>query len=353
MQKLNRIYLIVLVFIATIISSNAQEIVLTNNGTGTSTWFISGEASLIINGFSVEDFERPVFLAIVSIDVQSPTPGQAVDVVVYQDANGGSPVDAELLGRSQVEIGQSGVFTASFETPLEITAPVVWAGFYLPVDFEFRADTSGTSVLTYWGWTPNSRFDLADLSTATVLGPGDGSAPVNIDMGGVAKITATIDSDGVIDESSDDTTSESAPGQPTIRQVTTTGEGTTAVLVQYDICETLYYDRIDIDVTYRNNFRILCTITAEQLGLEIPEGYTRRGPIYDIIRFGGEYANVTLPLGVTHCIAPPASDLGRAVFGLAAGSPRSWEILRSVRIDNFVCAEVRDSGYISYFVPNS
>jgi hypothetical protein len=128
----------------------------------------------------------------VSISVNKPVPGGAVTAVVYQDTNGGSPVDATLVGQTSVNIASAGVFTAVFPTPVQVNAPVVWVGFYLPVNFEFLADQSGSSVLTYWAWTPGGTFDLTRLSSASVLGPANGTAPVNLNMNGIARITAEI-----------------------------------------------------------------------------------------------------------------------------------------------------------------
>ncbi len=162
--------------------------------TGNAPFFISGEKSLVINGFDLNSLgiQRPAVIDRISIAVQTPVAGTPIDVVVYQDANGGSPVDATLAGSEQVTINSSGTFTAVLTTPITVTQPVVWIGFYLPVDFVFLADTSGTSVLTYWAWTSGGTFDLNTLSSAEVLGPADGTAPVNINMNGIARITAEI-----------------------------------------------------------------------------------------------------------------------------------------------------------------
>ena len=46
----------------------------------------------------------PATIDKVSIAVDTPVPGAAVTVVVYQDANGGSPVDATLIGQASVNI---------------------------------------------------------------------------------------------------------------------------------------------------------------------------------------------------------------------------------------------------------
>ena len=65
-----------------------------------------------------------------------------------------------LAGSQQVDITQAGTFTVTFTTPVQITQPVVWVGFNLPVGFSFAADTSGTSVLTYWAWTSGGTLRL-------------------------------------------------------------------------------------------------------------------------------------------------------------------------------------------------
>src|SRR5215207_3745885 len=133
---------------------NAETRTISNNsGTANDTFFITGEQTLVINGFDLTPLKAPLPLTITSVSIQVDTPvaGAGATVVVYQDANGGSPVDATLLAQAPVSITQPGVFTHTFATPVSVSSPVVWVGFYLPVNFEFVADQSGSSVLTYWG----------------------------------------------------------------------------------------------------------------------------------------------------------------------------------------------------------
>jgi hypothetical protein len=84
-----------------------------------------------------------------------------------------------------------------------------------------------------------------------------------------------------------------------------------------------------------------------------PEGYSRRGMLYDIYAFGIQSSGtVRMPFPVTHCIRPGEADLNQAVFGLGYGAPRQWEILPTVRFGEVICAEVSYTGFVSYFVPN-
>ena len=185
MLKKAALLVICLLLIGLVIPVDAGNQVLSDNsGDGNAPWHISGEASVVMNGFDLNSLgiQRPAVIDKVSISVITPVPRSAVTVVVYQDGNGGSPVDATLAGSQQVDITSAGTFTITLTTPISITQPVVWIGFYLPVGFTFAADTSGTSVLTYWAWTTGGTFDLTKLNTAQVLGPADGTAPVNINI---------------------------------------------------------------------------------------------------------------------------------------------------------------------------
>jgi hypothetical protein len=342
-----------------VVSVKAGDVVLSNNsGSSSTVWFISGEASLIMNGFDLAaaGVSRPARIDRVSINLASAVPGQAVDVVIYQDANGGSPVDATVAGQTQANISTSGVFTVDFPTPVEVTQPVVWVGFYLPVDFEFYADTSGSSVLTYWAWQPGARFDLTNLSSAGVLGPSDGSAPVNIDMGGVARISVEFITDGSGTSTTTTTmsgVSVSAPNGPQIRQVVGPSNVSLAPMVQYPLCQTVSYDRDDVNISYRSGVRWFCQLVPNQYSPPTPEGYLRLGLLYDVYVFGIESGATRLPIPVTHCIAPPSADLNTAVLGLASGAPRRWQILPTVRFGNLICAELFYAGNISYFVPSN
>ena len=345
----------------------AREIVLTNNtGTGVTTWFIVGEPSLVMNGFDLSplNVNLPISIRSVSIDVERATPGQPVQLVIYQDPRGGSPIDAALVRQTQIDIQQAGLFTYEFPEPVEITAPVVWIGFYLPVDFEFRADTSGSSVLTYWGWQPGGTFDLSNLQSAGVFGPADGSAPVNLDMNGIARITAQIITDGS-GEQLPTTTSPVPGGLPLIDATIPRDEqgrpirplvGDPArvnigVMVAYSpVCTDLYYDREDIVVTYRSNLAMHCSLDRPEFQPPSPPGFFRRGVVYNIYTFGASQVE-QLPHAVTHCLRPPSSDIDRALIGVAYGVPREWHILPTVRFGELVCAEVDQAGVISYFVP--
>ena len=183
--------LTLLLFSALALPAAAGDIVLNiNTGSDSTVWFVSGEASLVMNGFDLTPLNLALPAAIdrVSIAVNTPVPGASIDLLIYEDGNGGSPIDARLVSQTQVDIRQPGTFIYQFPTPVTITQPVVWIGFYLPVDFRFLADTSGSSVLTYWAWNAGTRFNVNDLASAQILGPADGSAPVNINMNGKARI---------------------------------------------------------------------------------------------------------------------------------------------------------------------
>src|SRR4051812_32585701 len=148
MMKKAGLLVICLFLIALVIPVSAGSQVLSDNsGDGNAPWHISGESSVVMNGFDLNSLgvQRPAVIDKVSISVNTPVPGSAVTVLVYQDANGGSPVDATLAGSQQVDITSAGTFTVTLSSPITITQPVVWIGFNLPVGFTFNADTSGTS----------------------------------------------------------------------------------------------------------------------------------------------------------------------------------------------------------------
>lgn len=320
----------------------AGEQTLSINGNDqNAVWFVSGEASLILNGFDLNHFSiaLPATIDQVSIAVDQAVPGQAIDVVVYQDANGGSPVDATLVGRTTVDITGPGVFTATFPTPITVTQAAVWAGFYLPVDFQFLADTSGTSVLTYWAWTANGRFDLANLSSAEVLGPADGTAPVNINMNGIARISLGI-------TGGQNTT-------PTVGQ-TVGSNADLSVLATYPVCQALLWDTADERVSLADEVNLHCREVTTQFAPSNPLGFVRRGPLYDVLIFKPNgVVPQRLDAAVTHCIRPPAEDLASAVIGVTVGAPRTWLLLPTQRFGDLVCAEVFRVGNISYFVPGA
>ncbi len=318
-------------------ASAGDQVLSDNSGDGNAPFFISGESSLVINGFDLNSLgiQRPAVIDKISISVKTPVPGATINVVAYEDANGGSPVDATLAGTTQVTIDQAGDFTVTLPTPITINQPVVWIGFYLPVNFVFFADTSGTSVLTYWAWTPGGSFDLNNLSSAGVLGPADGTAPVNIDMKGKARITAEI---------------TGANGGTT---TTTTGSSSVnlGVMQPYDNCGDLSHDTADEYVSYQDQINIACQQVPLWESPPAPAGYSLRGNLYDIIAFKANgVVEQRFLYRITHCIRPDPADIDRAVIGSAYGAPREWHILTTERFGDVVCAEVRYIGNIAYFV---
>ena len=335
-----------------------------NSGDGNAVFFVEGEASVVINGFDLTPLglALPVALDAVSISVQTPVPGSSIDLLVYQDANGGSPIDATLVYQEPIAIGLTGINRIELSEPAIITQPVVWVGFNLPVGFEFHADTSGSSVLTYWAWTSGGTFDLASLAAAGVLGPGDGSEPVNIAMDGVARITAELRTAQF---------EEIAAGIPLGRQHVPSVAQDTSIMRTYDNCGSLLYDPADIEISAGSSFTLDCYVEDgfhapspvaqphdQQLNLQ------RFGPLYKLfaqIPSGQQQSHAvsTLPVRVTHCLRVPAEDLERAVIGEVraqlepAPGPERWVILPSVRFNDIVCAEVTVANYISYFVPET
>lgn len=332
---------------------NAGTTILSvNSGDNSSVWFISGEPSLVMNGFDLTplNLQFPATIDRASISVDTPVPGAPIEVVVYQDANGGSPSDAQLAGRMTVDITQAGVFTAVFPTPVQVTQPVVWIGFYLPVNFRFRADTSGSSVLTYWAWSSGTRFDVTNLASAQVLGPADGTAPVNINMEGLARITAEISPAGV------PAGTTPVPGgtpvaTPSIIQGVG-GEANLNIMVSYATCETLFFDSEDELITFRGSINLHCVELWPGFASPAPAGYVQRQLLYDLsVWTSGGIITDFMPYEVTHCIEPFPDDLPKAVIGLAYGAPRVWHILPTLRFGNLVCAEVTRPGNLSYFIP--
>ncbi|MEZ4667686.1 MAG: hypothetical protein R3E39_07185 [Anaerolineae bacterium] len=337
---------------------NAGEKVLSNNnGDSSTTWFITGEQTLVMNGFDLTPLglNFPATIDKASITVDTPVAGTPVDVIIYQDANGGSPIDATLAGQTQATINQAGVFTVTFPTPITITQPVVWVGFYLPVNFKFLSDKSGTSVLTYWAWTSNSRFDLSKLNTAQVLGPSNGTAPVSIDLKGIARISAEI-------------SSASGAAIPTTIPVNTISGTPIAGSVQLpapaDVdasplrgyppaCDTLYWDTEDVGISYGGKIEPRCTAIWNGYAPPAPTGYKTKQLYYDITFYDdkGQPITTPLPIPVTHCIQTHPDDINTAIIGISSGSPRSFKILPTMRVGNRICAEIDRSGGISYMVP--
>lgn len=324
----------------------AGDIVLNiNTGSDSTVWFISGEPSLVMNGFDLTPLNLTLPAAIdrVSISVNTPVPGASIDLLIYEDSNGGSPIDARLVSQTQVDIRQPGVFTYQFPTPVTITQPVVWIGFYLPVDFRFLADTSGSSVLTYWAWTAGMRFNVNDLASAQILGPADGSAPVNINMNGKARITAEI--------ISGTQTGTGSTGQ------LQGGQANLAILQVYPEagCDTLFRDTEDLNITLFGRYALSCELAWFGYSPPDPAGYVRQQLLYEITIFNdrGQSISGWLPEKVTHCIKPNPVDIDRAVIGHAYGVPRVWEIRPTLRYGDLVCADIGRGGFLSYFVPRT
>lgn len=348
--NVGRLLAVTVAFICGVTQVAAQQLDLSYQNTNTSTsWVIQGERTLVINGFDLTPLNLPANPAVqsVTLDVVTPAAGQSSTVVVYGDANGGDPRDSTLLAQQTVTLGQAGSNRVTFSTPVTITTPVIWVGFYLPVGLEFNADTSGASVLTYWGWTPGATFDLANLSSAAVFGPSDGSAPVNLDIGGEARITATIVSgDGSV-------TNTGTPGSTSGAVL----ERNANALTDYGgDCSGLLYDSEDIAISARGAFSLTCTVqfsnfNPTQINTDVNR-YERRGRLYDIVAYGDYRKPGTeeLVVPVTHCLNVPSGEIDRAVLGVAWGVADTWFVLPSVRYGSLLCAEVPYSGKFSYFV---
>jgi hypothetical protein len=334
--------------------SSAQSILLSNNqGTGNTVWFVSGERTLVMNGFDLSalNLTYPVYLNAVSISIETPVPGAPIDIVAYADPNGGSPADAVLIGSQQTTIDVAGTARITLNPAIAVDSPVLWVGFYLPVGVNFHADTSGNSVLTYWAWSTGASFDLASPGNAEVLGPGDGSAPVNIAMGGVARITAEL-------SASPPTTD--VDGSGLVGQQIVGGEDANfPSLRNYNFCGPVLYDEDDIAISGRGLFTMECR--AEDIpknataDIRPSQNFERRGFLYTLSAFG-DFAysptqNDKLAIPVTHCIVPMEQDRDQALIGIAHSVPRYWEILPTVRYGNIVCAEVTHIGLLAYFVP--
>lgn len=355
MKKITLVAPLLLLLLVLVVgpASGGDVVLSVNSGTDSTVWFVSGEASLVMNGFDLGplNLELPATIDRVSIEVNTPVPGASIDLLIYEDGNGGSPVDARLVSQTQVDIRQSGVFTYEFSTPVTISQPVVWIGFYLPVDFRFLADTSGSSVLTYWAWTPGGRFDVNNLSSAQILGPADGSAPVNINLNGKARITAEITG------ANGSGTAPTTIGDGPIVQLT--GGSTVDLTIMQPFltneCDTLYRDVEDMGKTYRGTVTVECKRLWENYAPSSPAGYYRRQLLYEITFYNdnGDVLADWLPTKITHCISPHPDDVDRAVVGHAHGYPRAWEIRPTLRYGSLVCAEIGRSGLLSYFIPAS
>ena len=335
-----------------------DTIISNNSGAENQVFVIEGEASLVINGFDLSPLglNLPTALDAVTIFVDRAVPGVAVDLVIYQDANGGSPLDATLIHRQQVAINAAGANRILLEQAAIVSEPVVWVGFYLPVGFRFNADTSGSSVLTYWAWTPGGAFDVNALSSAQVLGPGDGSEPVGIDMGGIARITAELRTPFF-----EETENTVLVG----KQFVDDSDQDTSILDSYPYCGDLLYDPEDIDISGEGAFRIECGVNREfdaPTSVVQPSGVLldvqRAGHLYKLVAIIPEELHVegaigTLPVPVTHCMRVEPGDLEQAIIAESRDIPERWYVLPSVRFGELVCVEVTHASYLSYFLPRS
>lgn len=341
-------------------SAEAGTITLNNNsGTTSSSFFIEGESTLVMNGFDLGplNLSTGVAIDVVTIAVQQAVPSVPIQVVIYEDGNGGSPVDATLKYQTQVFIETGGTAFIELPEPVITSAPVIWVGFYLPTGFRFFADNGGSSVLSYWAWTPNSTFSLSDLSSAQILGAANGTDPVGIDMGGVARITAEVTPLNEAGFNSD--------GVPVGVQIDG-GEADLSLLNNYPFCgDRLLYDPQDVNFAGNLRFTTHCRadlgsfspgtfVNVDDLPATVPS-YERRGFFYEVFVNGetapGSSEEMLVP--VTHCLRPEQGEVPSAVIGVGYGAPRSWEILPTVRYGEWVCAEVTHAGFLSYFVPRT
>jgi len=342
----------------------AGDILLSNNsGSDNAVFFVEGESTLVMNGFDLTPLGLPLPLVLdaVSISVATPVAG-GIPMVLYQDANGGSPVDAQLLHQESVSLARPGLNRLLLSQPVVIEQPVLWVGFYLPVGFEFHADTSGASVLTYWAWTPGGIFDLSDLSSAVVLGPGDGSAPVDIAMDGIARITAEISGSQAV---------EYSDSPPIGQQIQSSLSPDTSIMQPYAECGGLLYDSEDIAISAKSSFSLDCRLNAEfnaPAAIAHPDNQVlellRVGPLYKLTPFipGSQQvpgAVNTLPVRVTHCMSVAAEHIDSAVIGevrvpnSAANEAEKWHILPTVRFDTLLCAEITAATFLSIFIPET
>ena len=345
-------------FLVTFPAAAGDTILSNNSGVENAVFYIEDEASLVVNGFDLTPLELdlPIALDTVSISVNTPVPGSSIDLVVYQDGNGGSPLDATLVYWQQVTLEQTGINRITLDEAAIITEPVVWVGFNLPVGFQFNADRSGSSVLTYWAWTTGGTFDLASLGGAGVLGPGDGSEPVGISMDGIARITAELRTPQY---------EETAAAIPLGQQLVADVGQDTSIMRLYEHCDLMLFDPEDISITANSSFTLDCVVEHEinaPTSIAQPQGQyldlQRAGHLYKLSAHIPEALRVegavsTLPVRVTHCLRIAPGDLARAVIGEARGIPEKWHILPSVRFNDIVCAEVTVANYISYFLPRT
>jgi hypothetical protein len=83
--------------------SAGERTISINTDSPNQTWFITGERSLVMNGFDLSALGvgLPAAVDRVSLVVERPVPGQPIDVVIYQDANGGSQSISRHRARSR------------------------------------------------------------------------------------------------------------------------------------------------------------------------------------------------------------------------------------------------------------
>ena len=271
--------------------------------------------------------------------------------MVYEDPNGGSPIDATLNNQFQISIKDRGIISFEPPSPIIVNSNIIWIGMYMPPGMEFLADNRGNKILTYWAWTPESLINLRDLSSAQILGPSDGTSPVNLDIGGVARITATARSTDEITDA----------GVSNLEGVIEINDGASLevfrYLKNYDGCPSLFYDIGDI-IQSNHIIGPTCRETDSWNAPRSPAGLIRRSnfrnSVYDITFFNdsGNVYTGTIPTAVTHCVAPAITELKEATLGIAYESPRRWYLLPSATFRNLACAEISRGGSLSYFTQN-
>ena len=340
--------------------------VTNNSGSDLNEFFIDGEPSLILNGFDLgaAGISLPADISALGIAITNPIPGVPIDVVVYEDSNGGSPEDSVLVGRNQVFINSAGNLRVPFPEAVRVNSSIIWVGFYLPVGTRFAGDSSGSSVLTWWAWKEAGTFDVVSLANADVLGPANGSEPVGIDMGGVARITAEITPVDFIPEPGDLTIANFPIGV----QLVNDQPADLSSLRNYTYCgDAISYDSADLG-SAGNAFTIECRADVFQSAAgtfininDTPSDITtfeRVGYLYDLKAYGdyqvegGPFAT-ELRVPVTHCMRPEQIHLETAVIGLRFAQPGNWKILPTVRFGDLICAEVEHEGLITYFIPRN
>lgn len=366
--------LLLTVLLGGMVNAQSNTVVLSNNsGTGSTIWQIQGERTMVINGFDLTPLTLPANPTVTAVNfaVSQPVSGQTATLVVYADSNGGPPTDATLIHQQEVNFASSGNVSVPLTQPVAINAPVLWVGFYLPVGFEFQADTSGSSVLTYWAWTSGSTFNVSSLSSAGVIGPSDGSAPVNLDIGGIARLSVTVSQGTGATTGGQPAAPVTGANAPLGRQINTGATADTNLLNTYPTCDdNLRYDPADINITARGIFQLHCREefrgfapgqirNLNQVDSSVPGWQLGSGKLYNL-HATGEYRSTDpnddperLFVPVTHCLVPAAGELNSAVVAIAYGTPHQWDILPTQRYGNLICAEVTHKSYVSYLVPQA